>query len=126
MKQRECIRTEVAYGRNFPGGRCLRQNVSNEAQVTHVVLLRRQAERTELRTGLERAQINCTDEILVRRQPLQEVVNNAEELFRQGSPRQAPVAFIPLTDFAQFLLEKIERKVFFRLKIIEQRAFRYF
>src|SRR6266404_6860602 len=66
MKQPKSIRAKIPELWNFVLCCGLGEHVANKAQVAQVLLLRLQAERSELRGGLQRAQIYSSDKIFIR------------------------------------------------------------
>src|SRR5438132_4052564 len=123
MENRKTIGAQVSQARNFSLRRGLGQDLANEPQVTKVLFLRRQTERTEARRGLKRAQINRPNELLVWGQSFEKVMNNREKFFRQGHPLSAVIVLVPIDYLRQLLFEKVQGEILLGFEIIEQRAF---
>src|SRR6266704_692468 len=120
MEQRKTIGTQISQVRNFSLRRSLGKNFSNEPQITKVLLLCLQAERMQARRGLQRPQIDRSDELLVRAQAFEQTMNDSEQVLRQARFPDALIVLIPVNNLRKFLLEKVQSKVLLRFEIIKQ------
>ena len=120
MEKSKTISAQISHVGNFSLRRSVGENFSNEPQIPKVLLLGRQAERIEARRGLQRAQVDRSDELFVWAKPIEQTMNDGEEFLGQTGFLDALVALIPIHDVRQFLLEEVQGEVFLGFEIINR------
>src|SRR5580765_4231771 len=108
MEQGERICPQIPDIGDLSGRGRFRENLPNKSQVTKVLLLRRKAQWTEPGRWLQGPQINRANKLFIRRQTVEEAVNNGKQPFRQRGALKALIAAEPLGDQFQLLLEEVE------------------